>query len=121
MTNHLFKQILIKILFLILILILTSFIVKYLFVSNHKIFVKNDIVKYPLSQTDKDYFKKYSKKGKLFDKQVLFYTKSKWSTKNNNYILFKDNYYIIEPGYYYYINDETQTFYNKNIQVYYKI
>ncbi len=118
MINHLFKQILI----VVFILILTSFIIKYInviHISNHKIFLDANIVKYPLSKNDKDYFKKYSKKGKLFDNQVLFYTKSKWSTKNNNYILFKGDYYIIEPGYYYYINEETKTFYNKNIQIYF--
>ena len=115
MISHLFKQTLI----IVIVLILTYSIIKFILISNHKIFIENSVVKYPLTQTDKDYFKRYSIKGKLFDNHKIFYTKCKWSTKNNNYILFKDDYYIIEPGYYYYINENCKTFYNKNTPIYF--
>ena len=46
----------------------------------------------------------------------FFFTTKKWSTKNNNYILFKDNYYIIEPGFYYY-NFNCKLFINNDINI----
>ena len=119
MIKHLFKQITIIIIVFIILAFLTYFVIKYIIISNHKIFIDPGIIKYPLNQNDKDFFKKYSKKVKLNEvKFNCFITKTKWSTKKNNYILFKDNYYIIEPGYYYVLNKECELFFNKNIFVY---
>ena len=116
--NHLFKQIIVIVFIFLILAFLTYFIIKYILILNHKFFIDPGIIKYPLNQNDKDYFKKYSKKIKIFDKKNCFITKTKWSTKNNNYILFKNNYYIIEPGYYYILNKECELFFNKNIFVY---
>ena len=49
----------------------------------------------------------------------LFYTNTKWSIKNNNYIFFNERYYIIEPGYYYYLNKQNYklTINNENTSI----
>ena len=107
---------------LIFILILCYFIIKYIkyiINLNYKLFTDTDIIKYPLNQYDKDYLNKYSKKMSINDvKDHYFYTKRKWSTKNCNYILFKERYYIVEPDYYYVLNDNCKLFFNKNKYVF---
>ena len=99
-----------------LIIVLVFFIFQNILISYHKIYVFPEIVKYPMSYSDKRYLQKYSTITKLSELKsgTVFFTKKEWSTKNNNYIFFKDRYYIIEPGYYYYLqgdltisNDET--------------
>ena len=116
-----FKQILI----ILIILILVYFIIKYLLIRSHKLFLDPSKVKYTLLDSDHDYLKKYSKEIPIFELKsirdpLVFYTNKKWSTKNNNYIKFKERYYIIEPGYYYYVLPETELFLNNNCNIYLK-
>lgn len=102
-----FKHILI----ILLILVLVYFIIKYFKFKLHL----DHNVKYLIT----DDLESYSENGNLFDISTLsiFYTTKPWSTKNNNYLKYKDRYYIIEPGYYYYIHPETELFLNNNCKV----
>jgi len=116
-----FKQILI----ILIILILVYFIIKYLLIRAHKLFLDPSKVKYILLDSDHDYLKKYSKEISIFELKNLvepfvFYTNKRWSTKNNNYLKFKERYYIIEPGYYYYVLPETELFLNNNSKIFLK-
>jgi hypothetical protein len=114
-----FKQILI-ISVTFLIIILTYFVIKNILIRTHKLFLNDDIVKYTLHDSDRDYLNRYSKNVDIFElknNSGVFYTNVKWSTKNNNYLKFKDRYYIIEPGYYYYITPNIELFLNKSIDI----
>lgn len=114
----------IQILIIFFILILVYFIIKYLLIRTHKLFLDPSKVKYTLLDSDYDYLKKYSDEIPIFElkglSESVFYTNKKWSSKNNNYIKFKKRYYIIEPGYYYYILPETELFLNNNCNIYLK-
>ena len=114
-----FKQILKTTIFIIIIIIIIIKIINYYLIKNHKLYITDSIVKYNLDKKDELYMKKYTTKVNINEikENCIFYTTEKWSTKNNNYILFKDRYYIIEPGYYYYIHKDTKLFFN-NISVY---
>ena len=122
-----FKQFLIKVILIILLLaLLTYFLIKNILMSTHKLYLNKLKIKYILHDTDSEYLKKYSKIIDIFDikneKNFVIYTNIKWSTKNNNYIKFKKRYYIIEPGYYYYIIPEIELFLNNNCKInYFKI
>ena len=95
-----FKQILL----IFILIVLFYFIIKEIFISTHKIFISEEIVKYKMSDSDYTFLKKYSVEQCLSDiePESIFYTTKQWSTKNNCYLKHKDKYYIIEPGYYYY-------------------
>ena len=95
-----FKQILL----IFILIVLFYFIIKELFISTHKLYISEEIVKYKMSDSDYTFLKKYSVKQSLSDvvPGSIFYTTKEWSTKNNCYLKHKDKYYIIEPGYYYY-------------------
>jgi hypothetical protein len=106
-----FKQILI----IILIILLSYFVVKFIFTAYHRLYLSNEIVKYKMTEHDKNFLKMYSsdiKIGDIDNDFNLFFTDTSWSMKNNNYILFNNRYYIIEPGYYYYIKKDYQLFLN---------
>ena len=108
-----FKQILI----ITIIIIISYFIFKVIFIANHKLYLSKDIIKYTMSDHDKDFLKFNSSETKLIDlnsEYNIFYTETPWSTKNNNYSLFNERYYIIEPGYYYYLNKDQITINNKD-------
>ena len=51
-------------------------------------------------------FLKLLSSGTGIEKNVLFYTDTPWSTKNNNYIysIKESKYYIIDKNYYYYLD-----------------
>jgi len=87
---------------LFLLIIITYFVLKYILVKYHKLYLSNEIVKYPLRGKDLEYLKTYSYESSELVQYDVFYTTTEWSTKRNNYLSFKDDYYIIEPGYYYY-------------------
>ena len=88
-------------LILLITAIVVSLIIVYIYFKKDKLNFNNDVIKYKCTSNFKYTTVKLSD-IKEFD---IFFTPKRWSTKNNNYILFKDNYYIIEPGYYYYINN----------------
>ena len=96
------------ILIILLIILIVFFLIQNILISFHKIYVFPETIKYATSHSDKRYLDRYSTKGKLSELSPgnLFFTEKKWSTKNNNYILFKERYYIIEPGYYYYLHGD---------------
>lgn len=97
------------ILLLSVIVLLSYFTVKYILVLTHELFIDTS-VKYPLSDTDKNYIKK---KSVAFDtsKHGVFYTLVPWNTTNHfNYLLYNKKYYIIEPGYYYLFNENVELF-----------
>ena len=108
-----FKQYLI---ILLIGLVFTYFIVRYILIKNHTLFLNENIIKYPMSNSDLEYLKKNSTPLKLsqIQKGDIFISKSKWSTKNNNYIKFKDRYYIIDINHYYHLNEDCELFLNKN-------
>ena len=95
-----FKQVILFIIFIIITYLLAK---KYF----HKIYLASEIIKYKMTDKDKELLTKCSNIVKLNDisGRVLFYTNSKWTARNNSYVLVKDRYYIIEPGYYYYLED----------------
>jgi hypothetical protein len=113
----LFKLILI----LLFITIITYLIIKNILISNHKIYTDDTKVKYVLHDSDREHINKCSKKADIFDilevENAIFYTTKKWSTKNNNYIKFKERFYIIEPEYYYFIQKGAELFLNNNCKV----
>jgi len=107
-----FKQILI----LISLILLIYFI--YYFVSTHELFLDENIVKYVLCDSDRNYINKHETINLQNEKgRFVFYTNVRWSAKKNNYLKFKERYYIIEPGYYYYITELVELFINKPIKV----
>lgn len=112
-----FKHILIT----IIILLITYYIIKYILVATHTVYTDSLTIKYPLHDRDLEHFTKYSKQKDIFDYQEhdLFYTTTKWSTKNNNYLEFNKRYYIIEPGYYYYIQPGVTVFLNNKCKINY--
>ena len=85
-------------------------IIAYIIIKKYfrKIYISTDVIKYKMNDSDKDLWTKYSNLTKInkIPSQVLFYTNSKWNSRNNNYILSNNRYYIIEPGYYYYLSGE---------------
>jgi hypothetical protein len=108
-----FKQILL----IIIILLLTFFIVKQVLLYYYKLVISKSIIKYNLSDNIKNFFDSYSHEfdisflkllssGTGIEKNVLFYTETPWSTKNNNYIysIKESKYYIIDKNYYYYLD-----------------
>ena len=109
--------------FIILIITLASyFIIKYILLTFHKIYLSDEIIKYSMSDQDKKFLNMYSTNSnlKLNNLEInLFYTNTKWSIKNNNYIFFNERYYIIEPGYYYYLNKQNYklTINNENTSI----
>ena len=111
-----FKQILI----ILFILIIFYFIIKNILISTHKLYLDSSKIKYTLYDSDKEYLKKYSTDCLLseLEENSIFYTQTKWSTRNNNYLKFKDTFFIIEPGYYYYYLPETEIFINNNCKVF---
>ena len=120
-----FKQILYSFLIILIILSIVYFIIKNILISTHKLYIDNLKIKYIAHDSDLDYLKKYSKEVDLYDLKeetnCIFYTTKKWSTKNNNFIKFKERYYIIEPGYYYYINknvkESPELYLNNNCKI----
>lgn len=112
-----FKQIFI----LLIITLLSYFIIKYILITFHKIYLSDEIIKYSMSDQDKKFLNMYSINSilKLNNLTNLFYTDTKWSLKNNNYIFFNERYYIIEPGYYYYLNKQNYklTINNENTSI----
>jgi hypothetical protein len=92
----------------------------------HKVYVSKDIIKYNLSENDKNVLKSISKKEMLvlhnMEDPFIFYTDIPWNaTKNNNYIYCKktDKYYIIDSPFYYYITSSVDDYDIKiNNQVY---
>ena len=96
---------------LLLIIILSYFIIKKFLNNFHKLYLKKDVIKYPLVEYDINFLKNKSNSIDidllLKLKRFLFYTEHPWNSKNNNYIPDKviDKYYIIDKGYYYYINN----------------
>jgi hypothetical protein len=115
-----FKQFVI-IFTLIVIIIITYYSIRYILIKTHKLYLNNDTVKYILYDSDREYLNKYSKDTDIFElkneKNPVFYTDVKWSTKKNNYIKFKERYYIIEPGYYYYITPDAELFLHTSIKI----
>jgi len=107
-----FKQILITIVLLVLIF----FIVKKLFLFYYKLVLSKGIIKYTLNDTIKNFIDMYSHEFDIsflnilsscgLEKNILFYTDTPWSTKNNNYIysLKESKYYIIDKNHYYYLD-----------------
>ena len=88
--------------------------IKKILLITHKLVLTNNIIKYSLIYSDKVFLNTYSteysiKDLLLINNNLLFYTLTPWSIKNNNYILdiVNDRYYIIDSGYYYYISDTT--------------
>jgi hypothetical protein len=82
-------------------------------------YVNPDLVKNFLSESDKSFLKKYSKKTNEI-KPGIFYIDKQWSTKNNNYLYdkLKERYYIIEKDYYYFIKNLDRFIINCKDQVY---
>ena len=121
-----FKHFLIIIILILVTLTVTYFLLKNILISTHKLYLHSSKIKYTLHDTDSDFLKKYSNIIDIFDikniTNIVIYTNIKWSTKNNNYLKFKERYYIIEPGYYYYIIPEIELFLNNNCKInYFKI
>ena len=114
-----FKQILIIVLIIIVLIIIVYYTNNYL----QRLYLYKDVIKYKLKTKNKYFLKKYSILQKIpidYDK-LLFYTDSKWSSKNINYILDIPNnyYYMIEPGYFYYLQDRNKfEIINKEIDIY---
>ena len=99
-----------------LFLIIAVFLVtKFILIYKPKIFISDSKIKYILNNSDLRHLNRYGKELNDFDFKTngVFYTKTKWSSKNNNYCKFKGRYYIIEPGYYYVVNDEVEYFVEK--------
>ncbi len=101
-----------KLSIILIILIIISYSI-----YNYHITITPGIIKYPLGTLDKWYLKLHSTNetiNNLENQKILFYTNTRWSTKNNNYIhlIDTDKYYIIEPGYYYNL-DENYKMYGK--------
>ena len=96
---------------LLIVIIISYFIIKNFINNFHKLYLKKDVVKYPLVEYDINFLKNKSNSVNIDSllklKSFLFYTEQQWSSKNNNYIHDKllDRYYIIDKGYYYYINN----------------
>jgi hypothetical protein len=118
-----FKQILL----IVIVLFLIFFIVKKFLIHYYKLILSKCIVKYNLNDTIKQFFDTYSHEFDIsflkllssgIDKNILFYTDTLWSTKNNNYIYsLKDStYYIIDKNHYYYLDsmDNFQIFINSS-------
>ena len=81
--------------------------------KNNKILI-DDRIKYIISDSDINLIKQNGKEmNEIPEKDGIFYTSTKWSTKNNNYLLYNDKYYIIEPGYYYVTKKDVKFFINK--------
>ena len=103
-----FKQILIS----LIILILIYFIIKKILLIFYKLIISKCIIKYHLNDTIKNFLDSYSHEFDISfllnnsNKNIIFYTDTPWSTKNNNYIYNKkeDKYYIIDKNYYYYLD-----------------
>ena len=106
-----------------MVLILVFILSKKLFIKFHKLYTDPLLVKYTICNSDQRFLDKYSKESKIYlikslnPGSFVFYINKKWSTKNNNYMLFKDRYYIIEPGYYYITNKNTKLFLNNNCKI----
>jgi len=85
-----FKQILI----ITIIIIISYFIFKIIFIANHKLYLSKDTIKYTMTDRDKEFLKINSAESKLIDlnstEYNIFYTETPWSTKNNNYSLFNE-------------------------------
>ena len=106
-----FKQILV----ILIILILIFFIIKKILLIFYKLIISKCIIKYHLNDNIKNFLDSYSHEFNITflkllnngsEKNILFYTDTPWSTKNNNYIYNKkeDKYYIIDKNYYYYLD-----------------
>ena len=97
------------VLLLVFIIITSYYIVEYYLLYTYTLTVDKQLIKIPLTEKDKFFFKNHSvrKEDNSFDK-CLFYTTKIWMAKNGNYIYIpeKDKYLIIEPGYYYYTTDQ---------------
>lgn len=94
-----------------IVIFLSYFILKKVLIYYHKLYLEPGKLKTKMTPTDKSFLKMNSKITTLNDPNLeLFYTDSKWSITNNNYIYdtLIDRYYIIEPGYYYYINPKNR-------------
>jgi hypothetical protein len=105
-----FKQILIILLILVIILTISYFIIRRFLIN--KLDVTKNIIKYPLNRLDKIFLNNYSSECNISElvllnnKKLIFYTDTPWSTKDNNYIedLSDNKYYIIDKDYYYYLD-----------------
>ena len=108
-----------KLIILLLSVIVFYSIFKKIYIKYHKLNLNGNI-KFIMSETDREYINLNSKKVLLSDvKSGIFYTTSKWTTKNNNYIHDKilDRYYIIDKNYYYQLNDNCEITINNNLFV----
>ena len=89
----------------IFIIIIVLILIAYFLIKRYlrKIYITEGVIKYKLLESDKSLFDKTSSKTP----SKLFYTTTRWSALNNNYLhnTIDNRYYIIEPGYYYYITD----------------
>ena len=102
-----FKHVFISVIIILVIYILFKKLMTSVF---HKVYVSKDVLKYNLSENDKNILSEFSKNETLTDIEgpFIFYTDNIWNaTNNNNYIYSKklDKYYIIESPFYYYITN----------------
>ena len=107
-----FIQISIVILTIVSVLLLNN-----LFKYNYTLKLEPTEIKYPLTEQDINYFKKYGKElsnQKKLPQKGVFYTTSKWN--KNNYYKYNDKYYMIEPGFYYNIIKDSE-FFIENINI----
>ena len=112
-----FKQILIIISITILIIFIVYYILKNINISTHKLYLHENIVKYKMHDSDRDYLNKYSTLNLNLNVSnfKVFYTNTAWKPLSGDYIKFKERYYMIEPDYYYkvegaelFINEDTK-------------
>jgi hypothetical protein len=99
----------------IILILCFYYIIKNIIISTHELYTTENKIKYILHKSDKDYITKYGIPLEYIPKSEngVFYTNTNWSSKNNNYLLYKSKYYIVEPGYYYLVNKEITYFINK--------
>jgi hypothetical protein len=111
---------------MIIILVISFFIIKKVLVHFYKLIITKCIIKYNLNDTIKHFLDSYSHEFDISfllnnsEKNIIFYTDTPWSTKNNNYIYSKkeDKYYIIDKNYYYYLDsmDNFEIFINNELR-----
>jgi len=105
------NKILIVIIVLLIILFICYLIVKA--VLFNKLNLAKNIIKSPLNKYDQLFLKGHSDEcdissiGSIGNNNLLFYTDTPWSTKNDNHLLSisENKYYIIDKGYIYYLHN----------------
>ena len=102
--------------YIIIVIIIIVIIILWYFKKDKKLYLKKDIIKYPLIK--KGYHFKKKDTLSLLKKGDIFYTIIPWKSKNGgNYFLYNKRYYIIEPGYYYQYLDDSILNISKDITV----